>query len=207
MKRSIDSFRTLTVRVWLTVIVLPVLIAVSGCSTTNIYLPGANQSQSTATQRTAQATPKPIPWRDVVSNPASVEVLNMTAVPLGVSTNKPGWIRVPEAFQQNKMIVLMPAATVNGVSDFQVKKAGYVFLACNYDYQGNASGGWQETRWTKDKFTAEGWREVTEPELRGVLVNADNREQIIFLKKLPSGATGRLRCNKYDPPFFIVPAS
>ena len=205
MKHLMDPLHTQTARPWVTVIVLSVLIAATGCSTTNIYLPGA--TQSTATQRTAQAPPRPIPWRDVVSNPASVEVLNMTPVPLAVSTNKPGWIRLPEAFQQNKMIVLMPTATVNGVSDFQVKKAGYVFLACNYDYQGNASGGWQETRWMKDKFVAEGWREVSEPELRGVLVNSDNREQIIFLKKLSSGATGRLRCNKYDPPFFIVPAS
>lgn len=47
-------------------------------------------------------------------------------------------------------------------------------------------------------------REATAKDLGGALVKGDNREQVVFVKRVETGERGRLRCNKHDPPFFIV---
>ena len=128
----------------------------------------------------------------------------MKPVPLVASEGKSAWVRVPDLFTNRQAMIFMPTGPVNGVADYKVTKGGHLLVACDYSYQGNSSGGWQEQRWTRQQFYAHGWLEATTEDLGGVLVNGGNREQVVFVKKVAAGESGRLRCNKYGPPHFIV---
>jgi hypothetical protein len=77
-------------------------------------------------------------------------------------------------------------------------------VACNYSYQGNSSGGWTDEQWLRADFYRDGWKEADPENLGGRLVLIGNREQVIFVKKAEAGDSGRLRCNKYNPPFFLL---
>lgn len=148
---------------------------------------------------------RPLPsLGEIRREPAALEVLNMEAAPLQVTDAPRGWARVPEQLSKPAATVFMPVNPANGVSDYKVTRGGWVLAACNYDYQGNDSGDWRGSQWTKEEFQANGWQELTDKELGGKLITKENREQIIFVKKLSTGETGRLRCNKYDPPFLIL---
>ena len=79
----------------------------------------------------------------------------------------------------------------NGVADFDVSKSGRVFLALNYDYQGNGSGNW-----TEDRLMAR---------VRGAeLLGWNNRSYFNFTRVCTKGEHFRLRCNKYEPPYVIM---
>lgn len=118
--------------------------------------------------------------------------------------NEKGWQRVPDAFKRHRAAIYMGTGKDNGVADFEVTKDGTIFLACNYSYQGNSSGDWDETRWTKEQFIQDGWTEVSQDQLGGLLVRVNGREQVIFMKQVKRGEKYRLRCNKYEPPYVIV---
>mgnify|MGYP006114292969 CR=1 FL=1 len=83
----------------------------------------------------------------------------------------------------------------NGAADFDVSKSGRVFLALNYDYQGNGSGNW-----TEDRLMARGWARVRGAELLGW----NNRSYFNFTRVCTKGEHFRLRCNKYEPPYVIM---
>ena len=170
-----------------------------------------------AAQDEAQVKPKRKPaaqiqrmtarWDDIRKEPAAVEVLNMKPLPLGVGQGETAWMRVPDQLTKYRTTILTATGPMNGVADYRVTKAGYLLVACNFDYQGNSSGEWEASRWTREQFHEHGWREATNKDLGGVLVKGDNREQVVFVKRVAAGESGRLRCNKYDPPYFIVCSS
>lgn len=142
---------------------------------------------------------------DVVKRtPARIEVVNMQPVALSAGTDKKGWARVPANLTKNGAVVYMPTGNTNGVADIRVMVDGYLLLACNYDYQGNSGGSWDEEDWNERKFRSKGWRKLSKGDLGGDLVKGDNREQIVFVKQVRKGDALRIRCNKYDPPFPIV---
>ncbi len=149
---------------------------------------------------------RPVNWSDVRRNPAELDVFNMEPIPLSAGVGKKAWVRIPDQLEQQSMLIYMPTGPCNGVADYKVTRAGFLLVACNYDYQGHGNGDWQKRSWEVDDFKDNGWRELTEAQLGGVLVKGDNREQIIFIKRVSEGENGRLRCNKYDPPYFIVEA-
>lgn len=146
----------------------------------------------------------PVSLEQIRRAPAEVEVLNMKPVPLVPGEGKFAWIRVPTQFTQYQTLIFTNSGPVNGVADYKVTRGGYLVVACNYDYQGNASGNWQGERWTREQFYEHGWRELVAEDMGGVLVDGQNRQQAVFVKGVAAGERGRLRCNKYSPPFFIV---
>ncbi len=145
-------------------------------------------------------------WTSVWSQPASIRVVNMEAVPLVASDDGKSWARVPLHLATYGARVHMPTGSTNGIADIEVTGSGYLMLACNYDYQGNASGDWQKDVWDISQFQEKGWRRMKPGELGGLLVKGDNREQIVFVKRVKEGDRLRIRCNKHDPPFPILVA-
>jgi len=128
----------------------------------------------------------------------------MQPTALAASDDKNGWAKVPPQLTKYGAVVYMPSANTNGVADITVTGDGYLLIACNYDYQGNSSGNWDEEDWNERKFKTKGWRKLSKTELGAVLVKGDNREQVVFVKQVRKGAAYRIRCNKYDPPFPIL---
>jgi hypothetical protein len=143
-------------------------------------------------------------WEAMKRSQAQIEVVNMQPIALVADNDQKGWTTVPSQLTKNAAVIYMPAGTTNGVADVKVTAKGFLMLACNYDYQGNASGNWQQDVWDESKFESEGWHHMSETELGGVLVKGDNRAQIIFSKHVDKGETFRIRCNKHDPPFPIL---
>ncbi len=143
-------------------------------------------------------------WDDIRKEPAAVEVLNMKSQPLVVGQGKTAWMRVPDQLTKYRTTIFTATEPMNGAANYRVTKAGYLLVACNFDYQGNSSGEWEASRWTREQFYEHGWREATHKDLGGALVKGDNREQVVFVKRVAAGESGRLRCNKYDPPYFIL---
>jgi hypothetical protein len=142
--------------------------------------------------------------RSLAKTPTTIAVLNMQPVPLVISADKNGWARIPAFFSNHGATIFTPTASTNGVADMEIQADGYLFLACNWDYQGNQSGDWGKDRWTESKFKSKGWVRLSKNELGGELVKNDNRAQTIFFKKVKKGDNLRLRCNKYDPPYPIL---
>ena len=143
-------------------------------------------------------------WDAMKRTPAQIEVVNMKPVPLAASDDKKGWAKIPPQLTKFGAVVYMPEGNTNGVADITVTAEGYLLLACNYDYQGNSSGKWDEEVWNEKKFKSKGWHLMGKSELGGVLVKGDNREQAVLVKQVHKGDTLRIRCNKYDPPYPIL---
>jgi hypothetical protein len=142
--------------------------------------------------------------RTLAKSSATISVLNMQPVPLVSSTDKNGWARIPAFFSNHGATIFAPTASTNGVADIEIQADGYLFLACNWDYQGNQSGNWEKERWTEKNFKSKGWDRVSKNDIGGDLVKNDNRAQTIFFKRVKKGEKLRLRCNKYDPPYPIL---
>ena len=168
-------------------------------------------------KKTAQHPPGRVPpvrivemnvsWDVVRRQPAKVAVLGMKPVMLVEGQGRDAWARVPARLTEYEGKICQPTTPVDGVADFKVLESGYAIVACNFSYQGNSSGDWLNQRWTRKEFFENGWREISAQKLGGTLVKGDNREQVLFVKRLAQGETGRLRCNKYDPPYFITLSS
>ena len=144
---------------------------------------------------------------DLAGHAAALEVDKMKVSVLSdlkTKDDNPMWKSIPESLAGQNALMIFPTEGTGGVAKYKVTKSGFALLACNYSYQGNSGGGWQDTRWTKEKFEDEGWKVFDEKDMGGKLIKADDREQIIFYKKLEAGEEGELRCNKYDPPYFIL---
>ncbi|MEM7009931.1 MAG: hypothetical protein AAF585_00480 [Verrucomicrobiota bacterium] len=142
---------------------------------------------------------------ELASNPADIEVIGMTQIPLAVSDEKRGWVEIPKQFEAKKATIFRPDRNQLGVAEFRVRGDGYVILACHFGYQGNSSGGWTEDRLSKEELERIGWKELGKAKkLGGNLVQSDNRTQTIFYKKVFRGEYFKLRCNKYDPPYPIL---
>lgn len=142
--------------------------------------------------------------RTLTRSSATISVLNMQPVPLVTSADKNGWARIPAFFSNHGATIFSPSASTNGVADIEIQADGYLFLACNWDYQGNSSGNWEKERWTEKNFKSKGWSRLSKNDLGGDLVKNDNRAQTIFFKRVKKGEKLRLRCNKYDPPYPIL---
>ena len=82
-------------------------------------------------------------------------------------------------------------------------ESGYLYMAINYSYQGNASGGWTAERWSKQQFKDAGWSPV-EGEIEGPSGNDQQVHELVG-KHVKKGEVYKLRCNKYMPPFPIEP--
>lgn len=141
----------------------------------------------------------------LASQPATIEAVAMNPSALEISEEKKGWNGIPERFKFHNATIFKPERDQLGVAEFRVVKDGYVLLACNFDYQGNRSGGWSEEALSKDEFQKLGWKQIRNPKIAGgSLVQNDGRIQTIFYKKVHKGEYCRLRCNKYDPPYPIL---
>lgn len=143
-------------------------------------------------------------WESMKRNPAAIEVVNMQPTPLVASSGKDGWAKIPDQLARYNPVIYKATGGTNGVTDLTVLADGWLIVSCNYDYQGNNSGTWDEEVWSEKKFKAKGWHELSKNELGGVLVKGDNREQTLFCKQVRRGDKLRIRCNKYDPPFPIL---
>ncbi len=147
-------------------------------------------------------------WDEIRKNAATVEVARMKSVPLVPGEDKTDMKRVPKLFLDFQAKVYMPLKPGNGIADglaeFEVKSDGYLVIGCNFDRTGNPDGGWPAERWFKKDFVDHGWQEITAAETGGAIVYADERPLTLLVKRASKGERGRLRCNKYFPPFFIV---
>ena len=144
-------------------------------------------------------------WDAIAKPPPEIAVLKMQAKRLAVSADKNGWARVPDMLAQRGAVIYMPDSEHLGVADIQVISDGYLFIACNWDYQGNKSGDWDKDAWDERKFKTKGWDKLTKGELGGELISNNNgRLQTVFVKRVKKGDAFRLRCNKYDPPYPIL---
>ena len=80
--------------------------------------------------------------------PATVDMILLKPARLKESADKEQgrWARVPNELV-GASIFATPPTGANGTADFKVTNGGQIYLALNYDYQGNGSGGWTEERW------------------------------------------------------------
>jgi hypothetical protein len=133
--------------------------------------------------------------------PGAIKAMISTAEKLALSEKDAGgkWARVPEILL-GALIYTGDWKRSNGVADFKVTQSGRIFLALNYDYQGNGSGNWTEDRLLAGQFMARGWAQVRGAEM----VAWNNRSFSIFTRVCEQGEHFRLRCNKYEPPYVIV---
>ena len=137
----------------------------------------------------------------VDAKPAVIKMMLLKPARLVETENaeKGPWARVPNALL-GASIYATPRTGANGTADFTATQSGQIYLALNYDYQGNGSGGWTEERWMAADFMAAGWAQV-----RGAqMVAWNNRTYPIFTRKVEKGEKFRLRCNKYEPPYVIL---
>jgi hypothetical protein len=143
-------------------------------------------------------------WETMQHSPAQIEVARMHPGPLVESKETAGWDKVPATLRKYGAVIYLPSDKFDGVADITVTGDGYLFLACNYDYQGNTLGGWSGDAWDEKKFKSHGWHVLSKHELDGDFVKVNGRAQKVFCLQVHKGETLHLRCNKYDPPYPIL---
>ncbi len=100
-------------------------------------------------------------WDAIAKAPPEIAVLQMKVKPLVVCADKDGWARIPDMLSQRGAVIYMPDDGHLGVADIQVISDGYLFITCNWDYQGNQSGDWDKDAWDERKFKSKGWDKLT----------------------------------------------
>ena len=90
-----------------------------------------------------------------------------------------------------------PAGIEGGVISYTVTTPGTLYLAANYGYDGNSSGGWTDTRITREKLEADGWA------YRSDMKAHNGRVYRLFEKDVSVGQYD-LRVNKGSPPLLIT---
>jgi hypothetical protein len=145
-------------------------------------------------------------WATFPAHAAEVALTPYRPVPLDT------WKGLPAAFRTTPLVVyaqheLSGQGVVMPPAQFKVTRGGIVLVACDYSYQGNNTGGWTATRMTKEQFVEQGWRVLEEEKSGGPLWKSDPKKPfVVFWKNVREGETYSLRCNKYAPPFVILPA-
>ena len=147
----------------------------------------------TSPQKTKTAATHPLEM-----SAARVKILSpdqLQATPIEKLADYPEWLSGATIY------ACVGRSIMNGLVEFEVLESGYLFLAVNFSYQGNASGGWTNERWHKQDFINNGWTFVEET-INGPSAN-DQRTHELCGKVVKKGEIYRIRCNKYMPPFPI----
>lgn len=153
----------------------------------------------------APATPKPAPpaavvWKVDKTSPAVVTVAGLTGSPLVPSPAKAIGIWEKVGDDWKGATVFNKTTKPEPYAEITVTKAGRVYLACDYSYQGNPSGGWTAEVTKKEDLLKDGWTLVES----GLRMWDRKEDMTVFTKVLPAGTKLRLRCNKYWPPTAIT---
>ena len=159
---------------------------------------GAGPAASSAGEVTPEAGGT---WQKILQEPATVEVLGMRTGRLVAGAD---WREGPAALATNQTEVFLPTNALNGTADFKVTRAGYLFVACDYDYQAARDRDWAGELWTRKQFFDRGWREMTAEDMGGTLISARQRELVVFMKRVQAGESGRIRCHRTVAPCFMV---
>ena len=169
--------------------------------------PAAPSSSPGGVTSAPRSTPAPtvpqLSLKELVAQPTAqvkMLIIGWEALAESPDENAGKWVRIPEEFK-GAMIASKSANKHIGVANLEITESGRVFLACDYSYQGNSSGDWTEERWTQQDFITNGWELIS-----GVqLIDWGGRSFVVFTKNCNAGDTYRLRCNKYEPPYVILP--
>jgi hypothetical protein len=163
--------------------------------------PDATPTPTQTAALTKPATPPTVAPAATVkvdrTNPAVVQVTGMTAAALAQAPDKASgpWEKVGEEWRGANHFFKIRTP----VTEFTVTKAGRVYVACDYQSEGNSQGGWQAEVFKKEDFLKDGWSLVLTD-----LKKWDRADMAVFTKVLPAGAKLSLRCNKYNPPVVIT---
>ena len=128
-----------------------------------------------------------------------VNVEGADPVPLVEGTGKNGWFEIPAVAQQAVIFQTRENEPKDGVLEFNVTRNATIGLAASWAYDGNASGGWQADRKTKQDLIDAGWRSVGE-----MYFNLTDRHTI-FLRECRAGESFRIRTRKYYRPLVLIP--
>jgi hypothetical protein len=167
-----------------------------------------------ADAKPTEATPKPaaaaavdgFDWPMFQARAARVTVTAYEPVPLDT------WKGVPTGFRTTPLVAysgheLNGKGVVMPPAEFKVTRGGVVLVACDFSYQGNDKGGWTATRMTREQFVERGWHVLADERSGGALWKSDPKKPlVVFWRNVREGETYSLRCNKYAPPFVILPA-
>jgi len=86
------------------------------------------------------------------------------------------------------------------------KSDGLVVVAASWNYDGNPSGGWYETRTTKEQMLARGWSLIGKaPD--GEIQWRENDVHQLYFRSVKAGEKIQFHTRKYNQPFVIVPAA
>ena len=134
---------------------------------------------------------------------ASVSVLNRAPTLLVEGDSTTTWRYIPD-FIRGSVIYSTPTVPIPsgdpaaGVAEITVTQSGKLYIAADYGYEGNSSGGWTDTRITREELEAMGW--LYDADMR----YGDGRTFRLFEKEVTAGEVLDLRVNKYVPPFAIT---
>jgi len=145
-------------------------------------------------------------WEAAKRDAAQVTVVNCEPVPLVEGTGKGQFLKVGKKLTDAgaQVFVQAPGKKTSNVADLSVTKDGWVLIAAHYGYEGNSQGDWDKEAWDEKKFKKGAWQVLQKTEMGGPLVDSDNREWVVFAKRLKAGTTMRLVVNKYSYPHVIA---
>jgi hypothetical protein len=157
------------------------------------------------------ATPAPKPQPAVAAiqgisreNPAKIECedMNPSLIEEGGSGQIEKWTSVPAEFKGATIYYpkTVKADQSKAAVIYKTLEPGRVYAVCNFTSQGNPSGGWMNDRWTEADFLAHGWARVAGAEF----VNEKGGVYMVLTKVLTKEDAGRLRSNKYNPPYLVT---
>lgn len=161
-----------------------------------------------------QTKPGVFTWANAKNDPAKIQVEKLPAArldPKGRTDDAGGFQTVPEKFAGTPVTYYGGGAkqSFQPVAEIAVLEDGFLFVWCNYNYQGNSGGGWEKERWTARDFVQNGWQHLTEKDMGGLLVKGKPGDKNVgptevFVKYVRKGESLKLRCNKYHPPLPFV---
>lgn len=162
--------------------------------------PSADSSPPADDTPTTEDAPEPEPAALPTPEPA-IPLAAVTVagqVPLTVSEEH-GWSQIPDYLQD--AVIYCGASKPGRTVDFTVDDGGLLIMVASWDYDGNRSGGWYETRSTKENLQTEGWSALGT--MFRDLGNKDH-EYTIFCREVEQGESFRFHTRKYNPPFIIT---
>ena len=133
------------------------------------------------------------PAQTAGQSPKMAEVSVSSAGPLALGAEA-GWSKIPE-YLAGATIYAKDAK--GGDLDLAAKSDGIVLIAASWTYDGNESGGWYETRTTREQLVLQGWIALDD------LVWNEKDTHTLFFRSVKAGDKLKFHTRKYNQPFLV----
>jgi len=126
---------------------------------------------------------------------ATVNVVS--AQPTELESDK-SWSKIPDFLKGAKIYSHQPKGNE---LEFEATSDGIVIIAASWNYDGNSSGGWYESRTTPEHIVERGWMALVGQQI----LNGEKDTHQLYMRRVKAGDKVNFHTRRYNQPYLVLP--